>query len=96
MTKKDVASFRLSTEIMEQLEYLQSIAHQSQASIIEDLINGVYRAVRQEAFFSPGSTVDPMDPTLVKNGGTFISIEEQRALATVRDRLVGEDGGRTI
>lgn len=94
MTKKPVSSFRMSDETMEQLKYLTQISFKSQAEILEDLVENFYHAVRQEAFFSPSTTVDHMDPTLVKNGGTIITVEEQKALTTVRNRLTGEDGGR--
>ena len=94
---KGVSSFRLSDETTEQLNYLQAISYKSQAAILEDLVAIFYRGVRQEAFFSPGTTIDHMDPTLFKNGGSFISLEEQQALQTVRKRLAGtqpDDGGR--
>lgn len=90
-------TLRLGADVLAELDYLQAIAHKSQAAIVADLISVYYHAVRVEAFGSNPAVVD--DPTLVKNGGTFITVEEQRALKTVRDRLAGtwEDiGGRTI
>lgn len=86
MATKQV-SLRLGAETLHDLDYLQTIAHKSQAAIVADLISVYYHAVRVEAFGSNPALVD--DPTLVKNGGTIITVEEQRALKTVRDRLAG-------
>lgn len=88
-------TLRLGEDVLAQLDYLQTIAHKSQAAIVADLISVYYHAVRVEAFGSNPALVDL--PELVKNGGTIITVEEQRALKTVRDRLAGtwEDvGGR--
>ncbi len=88
-------TLRLGEDVLAQLDYLQTIAHKSQAAIVADLISVYYHAVRVEAFGRNLALVD--DPQLVKNGGTIITVEEQRALKTVRDRLAGtwEDvGGR--
>lgn len=95
MTKKDVASFRLSQQTMEYLKYLSQISHKSQAAIIEDLVSDFYHAVVAEAF---GFTkLEDINPENVIRGGTIITVEEQKALKTVRDRLAGtweEIGGR--
>lgn len=93
MATKSVSSFRLSQETMERLNYLSGISFKSQGAIIEELIDGYYNGVMWEAFGS-----DPADdPSYRKNGGTIVTVEEQKALKTVLDRLVGtwkEIGGR--
>lgn len=81
-------SLRLGEKTIEELDYLCTVAHKSQAAIVADLVSIYFHAVRVEAFGSNPALVD--DPQLVKNGGTIISVEEQRALATVRDRLAGQ------
>ncbi len=83
-------TLRLGEDVLAQLEYLQMIARKSQAALVADLISVYYHAVRVEAFGSNPALVD--DPTLLKNGGTIITVEEQRALRTVRNRLAGEWG----
>lgn len=86
MTKK-LASFRLSDETLDDLHYLTEISHKSQAAIIEDLVNIYYHAVLAEAFGFKKR--DDLDPTFLIRGGTIITVEEQKALKTVRDRLAG-------
>lgn len=95
MTKKSVASFRLSDETMEYLNYLAQISRKSQAAIIEDLVSIYYHAVVGEAFGF--KKIADLDPTFLIRGGTIITVEEQKALTAVRDRHAGrwEDvGGR--
>lgn len=90
-------TLRLGEDVLAQLGYLQTIAHKSQAALVADLISVYYHAVRVEAFGNNPALGDL--PELVKNGGTIITVEEQRALKTVRDRLAGtwEDvGGREV
>ena len=94
MAKKQT-SLRLGEDTLRELEYLSLIARKSQAAIVADLVTTYAHAVRVEAFGSNPALVD--DPELVKNGGPLVSLEEQRALTTARDRLAGrwEDvGGR--
>ena len=86
MATKQV-SLRLGAETLHDLDYLQTIAHKSQAAIVADLITVYAHAVRVEAFGSDPAFMT--DPTLVKNGETIITVEEQRALKIVRDRLAG-------
>ncbi len=95
MATKQV-SLRLGAETIQELDYLQIIAHKSQAAIVADLVHVYYHTVVAKAF---GMTkqVD-LNPELVIRGGTIITVEEQKALMTVRDRLAGRakaiDGGR--
>lgn len=95
MTTKSVASFRLGEETMEHLRYLTQISHKSQAEILAELVDVYFHAVVAEAF---GFTkLEDIDPENVIRGGTIITVEEQKALKTVRDRLAGnweEIGGR--
>ena len=86
MATKQV-SLRLGDDTIRELDYLQTIAHKSQAALVADLIAGYAQAVRGEAFGSNPALIE--DPELVKNGGTIITVEEQRALKTVRDRIAG-------
>ena len=88
MTTKQT-TLRLGADVLAELDYLQTIAHKSQAAIVADLVSIYFHAVREEAFGSHPALAD--DPTLVKNGGTIITVEEQRALQTVRDRLAGRE-----
>lgn len=88
-------SMRLGEEALRQLEYLQTIAHKSQAAIVADLVHVYYHAVIAESFGAV--KLEDLDHDLSIRGGTIITVEEQRALKTVRDRLAGtwEDvGGR--
>lgn len=94
MATKQV-SLRLGAETIRELDYLQIIAHKSQAAIVADLVSTYYHAVVAEAF---GFTkLEDINPENVIRGGTIITVEEQKALKTVRDRLAGtweQIGGR--
>ena len=84
MTTKQV-SLRLGEETITQLNYLCLVRHQSQAAVVADLVNIYGQAVYVEAFGNnPALASDPM---LVKNGGTIVTVEEQKAVKTVQDRL---------
>lgn len=85
LTTKQV-SLRLGEEALRHLNYLSGISHKSQAAIVADLVSVYYHAVLVEAF---GSGRHVPDPELLRDGGTLITVEEQRALASVRDRLAG-------
>ena len=91
MATKQV-SLRLGAETIRELDYLQIIAHQSQAAIVADLVSVYYHAVVAEAF---GMTKrEDLGPEFVIRGGTIITVEEQKALTTVRNRLAGNDEPR--
>lgn len=86
--QKKQTSLRLGEDTLRELAYLSLISRKSQAAIVADLVFVYAHAVRVEAFGSNPALVD--DPELVKNGGTLVSMEEQRAITTVRDRLAGQ------
>ncbi len=86
-------SLRLGEATLRDLAYLSLIARKSQAAIVAELVSVYAHAVRVEAFGSNPAGMD--DPELVKNGGVVITVEEQRALTTVRDRLAGHRSRRT-
>lgn len=60
------------------------IAHTSQAALVADLVLTAYQAVHTEAAALNASFAD--DPDLILNGGTIISVEEQKAWQTVGRR----------
>ena len=76
-------NLRLGDETIQYLDYLCAISHRSQASVVADLVTAYYHAITVEAF----GTKAPKDKDLIYNGGTIITVEEQRALSTVRGRL---------
>lgn len=80
-------SLRLGASAVHALDYLCVIAHKSQAALVADLVLTAAQAVQTEAG-ALNATV-PDDPDLVLNGGTILSVEEQRAWQTVRRRLAG-------
>lgn len=82
-------SLRLGTDVIAQLDYLQTIAHKSQARLVAELIAAYYHGVTTAAFGRATSPYD-RDPELVIGGGTIITVEEQKALKTVLARLAGE------
>ena len=75
---------RLGESALHALDYLCVIAHTSQAALVADLVLAAYQAVQTEAGALNATFAD--DPDLVLNGGTIISVEEQKAWQTVRRR----------
>lgn len=86
MSTKQV-SLRLGESALQALDYLCVIAHKSQAALVADLILTARQAVPSEAGTLNATFAD--DPDLILNGGTIISVEEQKAWQTVRRRLAG-------
>ena len=87
MATKKLMSLRLTPATIHTLDYLATIAHTSQAGVITELLSIWAKALQQEAFGS-----DPQastHPTLLKNGGTIMTVEEQKAWPILRDRLMG-------
>lgn len=85
-------SLRLGAETIQDLDYLCQIHHQSQATLVADLVRVYYHAVVGEAF--GGVPLEDLEAELVIRGGTIITVEEQKALTTVRNRLAGNDTPR--
>ena len=84
MTTK-LMSLRLTPATIRTLDYLATIAHTSQAGVITEILGIWAQALQVEAFGS-----DPQagtDPALLKNGGTIITVAEQKAWLILRDRL---------
>ncbi len=81
-----VTSIRLSDQTVTELYFLGVLAGgHSQAQTISDWIHRIAEAVKAQARAdNPGLTDDP---DFLMNGGTLLSVEEQRALHTVRARL---------
>ncbi|MCL4493390.1 MAG: hypothetical protein M1294_01070 [Firmicutes bacterium] len=80
-------SLRLTPATIRTLDYLATIAHTSQAGVITDLLSAWAQALQQEAFgLEPQAGTDP---TLLKNGGTIITVEEQKAWTILHNRLAG-------
>ena len=85
-------NLRIGEEALAWLDYLQMITHMSQSAIVADLIRVYYHAVVGEAF--GGVPLEDLEAELVIRGGTIITVEEQKALTTVRNRLAGNDTPR--
>ncbi len=80
-------TLRLGESALDALDYLCLIAHKSQAALVADFILTAYQAVQTEAGALNSSLAD--DPDLFMNGGTIVSVEEQKAFQTIRRRLAG-------
>lgn len=78
-------SLRLGASALHALDYLCTIAHTSQAALVADLVLTAYQAVQTEAAALNAHFAD--DPDLILNGGTIISVEEQKAWRTVGRRV---------
>jgi hypothetical protein len=83
---RKVTSIRLSEQTVTELYFLGVLeGGHSQAHTIADWIHRIAAAVKVQALAdNPGLTDDP---EFLMNGGTLISVEEQRALHKVRARL---------
>ena len=83
-------SLRLGESALQALDYRCVIAHKSQAALVADLVLSASQAVQTEAGARNATFAD--EPDLVLNGGTIISVEEQKAWHTVRGRLAAPNG----
>lgn len=80
-------TLRLGDTAIDALNYLCLLAHQSQASLVADLILLAAQAVDTDARAHNATLAHDLD--LVRHGGTLISVEEQKAFQTMRRRLAG-------
>ena len=84
MSTKQV-TLRLGDAAIDALDYLCMIAHKSQAALVADLVLTAAQAVHTEAEALNPTLVH--DPDLYRNGGTILSVEEQKAFQTIHRRL---------
>lgn len=83
---RKVTSLRLSEQTVTELYFLGVLdGGSSQAKTITDWIHRIAAAVKAQALADNPRLA--ADPEFLTNGGTLISVEEQRALHTVRARL---------
>jgi len=83
---RKVTSIRLSEQTVTELYFLGVLeGGHSQAHTIADWIHRIAEAVKGQALTDNPGLIN--DPEFLMNGGTLISVEEQRALHTVRTRL---------
>jgi len=78
-------TLRLGETPLVALDYLCMLAHTSQAALVADLVLTAAQAVHTEADALNSTLVH--DPDLYRNGGTILSVEEQKAFQTIRRRL---------
>jgi len=88
-----VTSIRLPEDTIRELYFLGLLdGGSSQAKVITDWIHRVAEAVKAQALAdNPGMTDDA---EFLMNGGSIISVEEQRAINKVREAL-NRRGGST-
>jgi predicted DNA-binding protein len=84
MAKKLVA-LRLGQESLDELNYLALLTGQSQAAAAAEWIHLAAEAVKAQALADNPGMRD--DQEFLMNGGSIISVEEQRAIQRVRRTL---------
>ncbi len=80
-------SFRLDTRTAADLTYLALLRHQSEGAMVRELIQ--QKAQEVWAIAVARSPALAQDATLIHNGGTILSREEQDAWHTLDSRVTG-------
>lgn len=73
-------TLRLGPDTLERLQYLAKLTGQSQAEVVQELVDGVTHWILEWAA-EHGLVAGP---ELVYRGGTILSVEEQQAVHQVR------------